>query len=90
MITINDFIKLDGFESVDGGHMIIVKKIMGIHIKEIKEKLDLKEVQINLVKNDIYSVTVKVSNGKTIEKSASDKILFTALDKAFKEIKAEL
>ena len=53
MITINDFIKLDGFESVDGGHMIIVKKIMGIHIKEIKEKLEAQYEQTE--SQEIYS-----------------------------------
>jgi len=90
MITINDFIKLEGFDEIDGGHMIIVKKIMGLHIKEIKEKLDIKEVMMNLTKGDEFSVKIKVKNGKEIEKSASDKIIFTAIDKAFKEIEADL
>ena len=34
MITINDFIKMDGFEEVNGAYMIVIKKI------EKKEELN--------------------------------------------------
>lgn len=90
MITLNNFIKLDGFETVDGAHMIIVKKIMGQHIKEIGSKIDLKEVLITLSNNGGYESTVKVINGKEYQHKGTDQFLFGAIDKAFKEVIKEL
>ena len=70
--------------------MIVIKKIMGFHIKQISEKLKPKEVYVKLSKDNNYQITVKIINGKEIEKTVEDKTVFNAIDNAFKQIESEL
>lgn len=90
MLVLNGFIKLEGFDIIDSSHMIIIKKIMGNHIKLIRQKLDITEVLIKLQKQDAFRIDVSVKNGKELEKSATNSNVFTAVDECFKQIEKEL
>lgn len=90
MIILKDLIKLDGFDDVDAGSMIILKKMIGFYIHKIKERINLSEVLIKLISLNPYNVLVGIIGDKDIQKTSTDISLFSAIDKSFKEVIKEL
>ncbi len=85
MITLGGNITLDGFDELDPGQLIVVKKMVGLFAKKVQDNqgsLDGFDV-----KRDNETVTVKaVCQDKTFEDSATDKNLFVALSNALKSV----
>ena len=91
-------IELSGFSELDGGMMIVLKKIIGNHARRMNEKTKNFEKLSLTVKsvheketNKIYELHVKlIDNGKPITSSNEHRNLFIAVDSALKSVMAQL
>lgn len=81
-------IELSGFREIDGGSMIIVKKVVGSYVRKFNERLDnLQSFSLNMKKvheneeNAIFELHGNVTdNGKTHSAEITDRNLFVAVD----------
>jgi ribosome-associated translation inhibitor RaiA len=99
-INLGSSIQLSGFRDLDGGKMVILKKIIGNSVKKISERAEKFE-NIELVMKPIgdensgkYEVHAKlVDNGKVITAKETDRNMFivvnNVLTKIFNEISRE-
>ncbi len=91
-------IELTGFRELDGGSMIILKKIVGNYAKKFSElaknfeKLHLTMKAIHeREKSEKYELHAKViDNGKLYNAEAVDRNLFVAVDSILKKIEKEM
>ena len=89
MIELGGNIELDGFKEVDGGSMIILKKMVGKYVKKMNtisskfEKLTLTMKEVHKSKDSgRFEMHAKVlNNGKVLVSETTDNNLFVALDK---------
>lgn len=84
MIELGGNITLEGFENLEPGALVIVKKVVGNYTKKISNNiLNFERILISLDKDDLNNVKVKLhKNGEVIMEEGSDSNLFFALDKA--------
>ncbi|MBS3146233.1 hypothetical protein J4471_00900 [Candidatus Woesearchaeota archaeon] len=85
MIELGGNITLEGFENLEPGALIIVKKVVGNYTKKISNNIsNFEKILICLNKLDFnHHVQVKLqSNGEIDIQEAADSNLFFALDKA--------
>ena len=75
---------LDGFEVVEPGKLIVVKKIVGNYTKSISEKIQgFSKIKIRLIKNEEYfEIFIEIEANENLKSSAKNKNLFFALDNA--------
>ncbi|MCD4760104.1 hypothetical protein K8R33_04420 [archaeon] len=87
MIELGGNINLDGFEKIESGNLIVVKKVVGNYTKNISEKVkDFKKITISLKKEGGFLIYVKVDSENEIISEAKASNLFFALDKALSGI----
>ena len=83
-------IELSGFSSVDGGTMIILKKIVGNYVKRISTKVENFEklsLTMKTVHNNQFEVHAQMlDNGQQFASEITDRNLFVAIDSALKKI----
>jgi len=85
MITLGGNIKLDGFDELDPGMLIVVKKMVGLFAKKVSEIIGELEA-FDVIKN-YTKITIKVkSKDKGLEESSEDDNLFIALSATLKAI----
>ena len=85
MITLGGNIKLDGFDELDPGMLIVVKKMVGLFAKKVSENIG--ELEAFDVVMDDKKITVKAkSKDKELEESSKEDNLFMALSAALKGI----
>lgn len=96
-IQLGDKISLAGFKDEDSSTMIVVKKMIGNHVKKIMEDMpNFQNIHITLKKvhqhpdgeggkNEIH---VKLTGDKVYATEVVDFNLFVGLDKALKKIAA--
>ena len=93
MIELGGNIKLIGFNDLDHGSLIVVKKIAGNYAKKISEKLNSGVDELSLeLKDDaqkIITSNLKIKD-KSLNSEVSDINLFYALDKALAKLLKEL
>jgi len=77
-------ITLQGFESIEPGTLVVVKKIVGNYAKKISEAKELKKLTVSLNNNSIEA-TAQLSN-KEITENASSNNLFFALSEVLNNI----
>jgi ribosome-associated translation inhibitor RaiA len=91
-------IELSGFSSLDGGVMIVLKKIVGNWAAKLSDKsksferlsLTMKIVHAK-EKSEIYELHCKlIDNGKVFASSAENRNLFLAIDSALKKVQNEM
>ena len=86
-------IELSGFGSLDGGAMIILKKIIGNYARKMSDKskgFEGLKVSMKTVHDNKYELHAKLmDNGKAYVSSAVERNLFVAVDSALKKIMAE-
>ena len=84
MIELGGNITLEGFENLEPGALVIVKKVVGNYTKKISNNiLNFERILISLDKDDLNNVKVKLhKNGEVVMEEGSDSNLFFALDKA--------
>lgn len=76
-------IELIGFESLEPGTLIVVKKMVGNYAKKIE---GLERFVLTLNKNDEYKMEcLLVINGEEHKAEVSNKNLFYGIDKAISE-----
>ena len=87
-------IELSGFNKLDNGVMIVLKKIVGNYARRMSEKtsnferlgLTMKAVH-EKEKSELYEVHSKlIDNGKIITASSTDRNLFVAIDSSLKSV----
>ena len=84
MIELGGNITLEGFENLEPGALVIVKKVVGNYTKRISNNTtNFEKISISLNKDDKNNIQVKLHrNGEINVEEASDSNLFFALDKA--------
>ena len=58
MIRLGDSIELEGFEDIDKKNMVVLKKILGNHVKNLQENPNFRKIKLNLnSKGDSFEIT---------------------------------
>lgn len=83
-------IELSGFSELDGGTMIILKKIIGNYAKRMSTKTDNFEklvLSMKTVHNNQFEIKAHMlDNGQQFDSENIDRNLFVAVDTALKKI----
>jgi len=84
LIELGGNITLEGFENLEPGALVIVKKVVGNYTKKISNNIaNFERILILLDREDQNNIKVKLhKNGEIEMQEASDSNLFFALDKA--------
>jgi ribosome-associated translation inhibitor RaiA len=87
-------IELSGFGVLDGGMMIILKKIIGNYARKMSDHSNSFEslgLRMKTVHDSKYEIHAKLmDNGKAITSSAVEHNVFVAVDSALKKIMHEI
>lgn len=87
-------IELSGFRELDGGTMIILKKIVGNYAKRMSSmRTGFKGLSLRMktIHDNQFELNAKmVDNGQAITSSVVDRNLFVAVDNSLKKIMNEL
>lgn len=87
-------IELSGFSRLDGGAMIVLKKIVGNYAKRmsnVAEKFEQLSLTMKTVHDNQFELHAKMlDNGKAVTSSITDRNLFVAVDSALKKIMNEI
>ncbi len=87
MIELGGGIYLDGFDGVEPGKLIVVKKVVGNYTKSISEKVkDFKKITVKYSENGKIKISVVVEADKEYSGEDEGDNLFFALDKALSKI----
>ena len=93
-IQLGGNIELSGFNSLDGGIMIVLKKIIGNYARRMSDKaknfeklsLHVKKVH-EKEKSELYEMHAKLlDNGSALTASSTERNLFVAVDNSLKGI----
>lgn len=85
MIELGGNITLKGFDNLEPSKLIVAKKMIGNYVKKIQEKINIKNITIEL--SNEFKISTKLSyNSKELTSKCQDKNLFFAIDKALNEI----
>lgn len=94
ILQLGGSIELSGFGSLDGGMMIILKKIVGNYARrmsDMSKKFESLSLNMKTVHDNQFELHAKLlDNGKITASSAVERNLFTAVDAALKKIMAEI
>ncbi|MBU0461144.1 MAG: hypothetical protein KJ574_01015 [Nanoarchaeota archaeon] len=96
IIELGGNIELVGFKELDGGSMVIVKKLVGNHVRKMNDMaenfqkltLTMKTVHGDNGKFEIHAKVI--DNGKPITSEVTDYNLFFTLDKALTKVSNSL
>lgn len=91
-------IELSGFKDIDGASMVVLKKIIGNHVRrmtEISDKFESLKVTMKPVheteKSEKYEIHAQLMNdGKPIVSEVVERNLFVAVDDALKKVISEI
>lgn len=85
-IRLGENIYLYGFNKVDSSSMIIIKKIIGSHVKKIHETTNFEKIDINLEKKDReYTINIQFNEADGTHPCKETNI-FVCIDDAFKKL----
>ena len=93
-ILLGGNIELSGFRDIDGGSMIVIKKIVGSYIRKFNDKIgNLQKFSLHLKKvhaNEEHALFELygniIDNGKTHAAEVSERNLFIAVDTVMKKL----
>jgi len=85
MITLGGNIKLDGFDGVEPGMLIVVKKMVGLFAKKASESMGALD-SFEVVKADSRITVRAVAKEKSVEGVGEAPNMFIALSNALKEV----
>ena len=87
MIELGGNISLEGFENIEPGALVVIKKIVGNYVKKISESINFEKLHVILKKERPYDLEVKlISDGNNKTSESKDGNLFFALDKALSKL----
>ncbi|MBI2671886.1 hypothetical protein HYX16_03045 [Candidatus Woesearchaeota archaeon] len=93
MIELGGNIKLAGFDEIDRGALVVVKKMAGNYARQCSEKAgsEVQELVIELKEGDKKSISASLKiKDKEHKSEESDKNLFFCLDKCLSKLVKEL
>ncbi|MBR9691262.1 hypothetical protein GOV06_00590 [Candidatus Woesearchaeota archaeon] len=94
VLNLGGNIELSGFSSLDGGTMIVLKKIVGNYARKMSDQAgNFEKLSINMktVHDNQFEMHAKMlDNGKAVNSSVTDRNLFVAVDSALKKIINEI
>jgi hypothetical protein len=98
LLELGGSIQLSGFSSIDGGQMVVIKKIVGNYAKRLSdmcEKFESLSVTMKPVHkteaSEIYELHIKcMDNGKPLVSEVNERNLFIALDSGLKKVVSEI
>jgi len=83
-------IELSGFSNLEGGAMIVLKKIVGNYARKMNDRVDnLEKLSLHMktVHDNQYELHAKmIENGKAVNSSITERNLFVAVDSSLKKI----
>ena len=82
-------INLEGFDELESGTLIVLKKIVGNYVKKIAEKIKFEKLELSLKKEaEKYKMEAKlIIEGKEKKENVEDENLFFAVDKVLGKFK---
>ncbi len=85
-------IELTGFRELDGGSMIVLKKIIGNYARRFSDTYGSEKIELSMSKtSDMFSLTGSVfCKGQKITAVHSDKNIFFLVDAVLKRIEQEI
>ena len=89
-------IELIGFKELDGGSMVILKKMVGNQVRKISDSADnFEKLTINMKKvgagDNKFEIQAKmIDNGKPVTSEVTDFNLFFTIDKALRQILSQV
>jgi hypothetical protein len=90
VIELGGNIELVGFKELDGGSMVIVRKMVGNHVRKMSglaENFEKLTVTMKPVHGSKYEVHAKlIDNGKPVTSEVTDFNIFFTLDKALTKV----
>ena len=92
-IKLGGNIELTGFSELDGGSMIILKKIVGSYARKFSDTLkDFEKLalELNQQGNELEINAKLIVGGKETSANAKGKNLFVALDSVLKELEKNI
>ncbi|NQU79232.1 hypothetical protein HQ545_05700 [Candidatus Woesearchaeota archaeon] len=95
-IVLGGNIELVGFKGMDGGSMVILKKMIGNHVRKMSETAEnFERLTVNMKKvgsggNKFEIQSKMMDNGKPITSEVTDFNLFFTLDKSLSQIQNQL
>jgi len=95
-IQLGGNIELSGFREVDGGSMIVIKKIVGSYVRKFADRLgNIQKFSLHMKKvhsnenNALFELNANLLNdGKTYSAEASDRNLFVAVDMIMRKLES--
>ncbi|MFC1741464.1 hypothetical protein ACFL3V_02930 [Nanoarchaeota archaeon] len=95
-IVLGGNIELVGFKEVDGGSMVILKKMIGNHVRKMSDIAEnFEKLTVTMKKvgggNNKFEIQAKVmDNGKPFASEVTDFNLFFTTDKALQQILSQI
>lgn len=88
-ISLGGNITLNGFQNIEGGKMVVLKKILGTNTKQIQKKKSDYEKLVITLEGDESNATIKLEltagGSQTLAEDTQNNV-FMALDSAFKKL----
>ncbi len=89
-VELGGSIQLNGFSSLDGASMIILKKVVGNYAKTFSEKCSkFEKLSVTMLSEDKFSAEL-LNEGNSITAEITNNNLFFALDSVLKEIDSKI
>ncbi|MBW2967946.1 hypothetical protein KY362_05665 [Candidatus Woesearchaeota archaeon] len=95
-IVLGGSIELVGFKELDGGSMVILKKMIGNHVRKMSdtaenfEKLTVTMKKVGAGSNKFEVRAKMIDNGRPVTSEVTDFNLFFTMDKALSQIQNQL
>ena len=88
MIELGGNIKLDGFDQIESGKLVVAKKMIGSFARKIGDKKQYKDLTVNLsIDNNMFKISVVCNNEDScLEGEKTENNLFFAINGAFSVI----
>jgi len=87
IVNLGGGIQLIGFSQVDGGKMVVVKKMVGSYVREISEKIQFENLSLELKAESQYEIEAKLTaGGETTSSDATEQNIFMAIDSVLKKL----
>ena len=89
MIELGGNINLEGFDLLDVGELVVLKKIVGNRIRDISEKARSYESMTLTLDNKRLNALLQI-NGKNLSATVENKNLFFALNDLFNSLEKKI
>lgn len=88
MIELGGNIKLDGFDQIESGKLVVAKKMIGSFARKISDKKQYKDLTVNLsIDNNMFKIRVVCNNEEGgLEGEKTENNLYFAINGAFRVI----